>query len=242
MCRPPPPRGFLRSDKPVGTAVVKLDKLETQSEIREIVEVRKGTLDTAVRWRLKKKTKTRTRVSVSGDERPQAHRRARRGQGASAGASERTGHAVEHRALAGDRSHAGEIKASFDCASTRDAQLLFFFPPLPRFSCRCCQRGSDNLKDSRQLKCKNSKSKTMYHSKGERGGSGAAPSRLARRRKVSETLTRPLPHPGGHASARHAAHPPGGDGPGTWVFTPHRVSPSPLASRRASPARRRAPT
>lgn len=32
-------RGFLRSDKPIGTALVKLDKLESQSEIREIVEV-----------------------------------------------------------------------------------------------------------------------------------------------------------------------------------------------------------
>lgn len=32
-------RGFLRSDKPIGTAQIKLDKLETQSEIREIVEV-----------------------------------------------------------------------------------------------------------------------------------------------------------------------------------------------------------
>ena len=31
--------GFLRSDKPIGTALLKLDKLETQSEIREIVEV-----------------------------------------------------------------------------------------------------------------------------------------------------------------------------------------------------------
>lgn len=31
--------GFLRSDKPIGTAAVKLDKLETQSEIREIIEV-----------------------------------------------------------------------------------------------------------------------------------------------------------------------------------------------------------
>ncbi|XP_071348012.1 coiled-coil and C2 domain-containing protein 1B isoform X2 [Trachinotus anak] len=30
--------GFLRSDKPIGTALVKLDKLESQSEIREIVE------------------------------------------------------------------------------------------------------------------------------------------------------------------------------------------------------------
>lgn len=31
--------GFLRSDKPIGTALVKLDKLESQSEVREIVEV-----------------------------------------------------------------------------------------------------------------------------------------------------------------------------------------------------------
>ncbi|XP_024137181.1 coiled-coil and C2 domain-containing protein 1B [Oryzias melastigma] len=34
--------GFLRCDKPIGTALVKLDKLETQSEIREIVEVMDG--------------------------------------------------------------------------------------------------------------------------------------------------------------------------------------------------------
>ncbi|XP_068604893.1 coiled-coil and C2 domain-containing protein 1B [Brachionichthys hirsutus] len=34
--------GFLRSDKPIGTALVKLDKLESQSEIREIVEVMDG--------------------------------------------------------------------------------------------------------------------------------------------------------------------------------------------------------
>lgn len=40
-CFVSPPRGFLRSDKPIGTAVVKLDKLEMQSEVREIVEVRK---------------------------------------------------------------------------------------------------------------------------------------------------------------------------------------------------------
>lgn len=37
-------RGFLRSDKPIGSALVKLDKLESQSEIREIVEVRGGAL------------------------------------------------------------------------------------------------------------------------------------------------------------------------------------------------------
>lgn len=34
--------GFLRSDKPVGTAHIKLDKLETESEVREIVEVMDG--------------------------------------------------------------------------------------------------------------------------------------------------------------------------------------------------------
>ncbi|TNN88511.1 Coiled-coil and C2 domain-containing protein 1B [Liparis tanakae] len=34
--------GFLRSDKPIGTALVKLEKLESQSEIREIVEASDG--------------------------------------------------------------------------------------------------------------------------------------------------------------------------------------------------------
>lgn len=34
--------GFLRSDKPIGTALVKMEKLESQSEIREIVEVMDG--------------------------------------------------------------------------------------------------------------------------------------------------------------------------------------------------------
>ena len=34
-------RGFLRSDKPIGTAHIKLEKLETESEVREIVEVRR---------------------------------------------------------------------------------------------------------------------------------------------------------------------------------------------------------
>lgn len=40
---------------------------------------------------------------VAGDERPEAHRRSGRGEGAAAGASQRTGHADEHRALAGDQ-------------------------------------------------------------------------------------------------------------------------------------------
>lgn len=31
--------GFLRSDRPVGTAHLKLEKLEAESEVREIVEV-----------------------------------------------------------------------------------------------------------------------------------------------------------------------------------------------------------
>uniref|UniRef100_A0A671RU32 Coiled-coil and C2 domain-containing protein 1B n=1 Tax=Sinocyclocheilus anshuiensis TaxID=1608454 RepID=A0A671RU32_9TELE len=34
--------GFLRSDKPVGTAQLKLEKLETESEVREIVELMDG--------------------------------------------------------------------------------------------------------------------------------------------------------------------------------------------------------
>ncbi|XP_043119733.1 coiled-coil and C2 domain-containing protein 1B isoform X1 [Puntigrus tetrazona] len=34
--------GFLRSDKPVGTAQIKLEKLETESEVREIVELMDG--------------------------------------------------------------------------------------------------------------------------------------------------------------------------------------------------------
>ncbi len=32
--------GFLRSDKPIGTAQLKLEKLEAESEVREMVEVR----------------------------------------------------------------------------------------------------------------------------------------------------------------------------------------------------------
>lgn len=32
--------GFLRSDKPLGTALVRLEQLESHSEVREIVEVR----------------------------------------------------------------------------------------------------------------------------------------------------------------------------------------------------------
>ncbi|XP_016327973.1 coiled-coil and C2 domain-containing protein 1B-like isoform X2 [Sinocyclocheilus anshuiensis] len=34
--------GFLRSDKPIGTALLKLEKLETESEVREIVELMDG--------------------------------------------------------------------------------------------------------------------------------------------------------------------------------------------------------
>ncbi|XP_024921847.1 coiled-coil and C2 domain-containing protein 1B isoform X1 [Cynoglossus semilaevis] len=45
--------GFFRSDKPIGTAVVKLDKLETQSEIREIVEVMDGRKHTGGRLEVK---------------------------------------------------------------------------------------------------------------------------------------------------------------------------------------------
>uniref|UniRef100_A0A8C6LRR9 Coiled-coil and C2 domain-containing protein 1B n=1 Tax=Nothobranchius furzeri TaxID=105023 RepID=A0A8C6LRR9_NOTFU len=45
--------GFLRSDKPIGTALVKLDKLESQSEIREIVEVMDGRKHTGGRVEVK---------------------------------------------------------------------------------------------------------------------------------------------------------------------------------------------
>lgn len=44
-------RGFLRSDKPIGTAHIKLDKLETQSEIREIVEVSSSSHPNTAWWR-----------------------------------------------------------------------------------------------------------------------------------------------------------------------------------------------
>uniref|UniRef100_H2LF51 Coiled-coil and C2 domain containing 1B n=1 Tax=Oryzias latipes TaxID=8090 RepID=H2LF51_ORYLA len=45
--------GFLRCDKPIGSALVKLDKLEAQSEIREIVEVMDGRKHTGGRVEVK---------------------------------------------------------------------------------------------------------------------------------------------------------------------------------------------
>uniref|UniRef100_A0A3B4YFL0 Coiled-coil and C2 domain-containing protein 1B n=1 Tax=Seriola lalandi dorsalis TaxID=1841481 RepID=A0A3B4YFL0_SERLL len=56
--------GFLRSDKPVGTALVKLDKLESQSEIREIVEVMDGRKPTGGRVEVK----IRLREPLSGQD------------------------------------------------------------------------------------------------------------------------------------------------------------------------------
>ncbi|KAM9323201.1 coiled-coil and C2 domain-containing protein 1B isoform 2-T3 [Pholidichthys leucotaenia] len=56
--------GFLRSDKPIGTATVKLDKLETQSEIREIVEVIDGRKATGGRVEVK----IRLREPLSGQD------------------------------------------------------------------------------------------------------------------------------------------------------------------------------
>eukprot|EP00066_Takifugu_rubripes_P025202 XP_011614468.1 PREDICTED: coiled-coil and C2 domain-containing protein 1B [Takifugu rubripes] len=56
--------GFLRSDKPIGTAVVKLDKLETQSEIREIIEVMNGRKPTGGRVEVK----VRLREPLSGQD------------------------------------------------------------------------------------------------------------------------------------------------------------------------------
>ncbi|XP_070830989.1 coiled-coil and C2 domain-containing protein 1B isoform X1 [Chaetodon trifascialis] len=56
--------GFFRSDKPIGTALVKLDKLETQSEIREIVEVMDGRKPTGGRVEVK----VRLREPLSGQD------------------------------------------------------------------------------------------------------------------------------------------------------------------------------
>ncbi|XP_034743997.1 coiled-coil and C2 domain-containing protein 1B isoform X2 [Etheostoma cragini] len=56
--------GFLRSDKPLGTALVKLEKLESQSEIREIVEVMDGRKATGGRVEVK----IRLREPLSGHD------------------------------------------------------------------------------------------------------------------------------------------------------------------------------
>lgn len=108
--------GFLRSDKPIGTALLKLDKLETQSEIREIVEVsdksQEGVLQVSLilSRRLASLLMSVTLILASGDGWSKGHRRSRWSEGPTPGASERTGHADEHRALAGDRSVTGNMK------------------------------------------------------------------------------------------------------------------------------------
>uniref|UniRef100_A0A672HMB4 Coiled-coil and C2 domain-containing protein 1B n=1 Tax=Salarias fasciatus TaxID=181472 RepID=A0A672HMB4_SALFA len=56
--------GFLRSDKPIGSALVKLDKLESLSEIREIVEVMDGRKATGGRLEVK----VRLREPLSGQD------------------------------------------------------------------------------------------------------------------------------------------------------------------------------
>ncbi|XP_073348051.1 coiled-coil and C2 domain-containing protein 1B isoform X2 [Pagrus major] len=56
--------GFLRSDKPIGFALLKLDKLESQSEIREIVEVMDGRKPTGGRVEVK----VRLREPLSGQD------------------------------------------------------------------------------------------------------------------------------------------------------------------------------
>ncbi|XP_041659652.1 coiled-coil and C2 domain-containing protein 1B isoform X2 [Cheilinus undulatus] len=56
--------GFLRSDKPIGTALIKLEKLESQSEIREIVEVIDGRKHTGGRVEVK----VRLREPLSGQD------------------------------------------------------------------------------------------------------------------------------------------------------------------------------
>ncbi|KAJ8270145.1 hypothetical protein GJAV_G00110860 [Gymnothorax javanicus] len=56
--------GFLRSDKPVGTAHLKLEKLETESEVREIVEVMDGRKPTGGRVEVR----VRLREPLSGQD------------------------------------------------------------------------------------------------------------------------------------------------------------------------------
>ncbi|KAJ8375223.1 hypothetical protein SKAU_G00058030 [Synaphobranchus kaupii] len=56
--------GFLRSDKPVGCAVLKLDKLETGSEMREIIEVTEGRKTTGGRLEVR----VRLREPLSGQD------------------------------------------------------------------------------------------------------------------------------------------------------------------------------
>ncbi|KAM9845265.1 coiled-coil and C2 domain-containing protein 1B isoform 2-T2 [Aulostomus maculatus] len=56
--------GFLRSDKPIGAAHVKLEKLESQSEIREIVEVMDGRKPTGGRVEVR----VRLREPLSGQD------------------------------------------------------------------------------------------------------------------------------------------------------------------------------
>ncbi|TRZ00794.1 hypothetical protein DNTS_017265 [Danionella cerebrum] len=56
--------GFLRSDKPLGTALLKLEKLETQSEVRQIVELLDGRKATGGRLEVR----VRLREPLSGQE------------------------------------------------------------------------------------------------------------------------------------------------------------------------------
>uniref|UniRef100_A0A3P8XQG4 Coiled-coil and C2 domain-containing protein 1B n=1 Tax=Esox lucius TaxID=8010 RepID=A0A3P8XQG4_ESOLU len=56
--------GFLRSDKPIGTAQIKLEKLEKESEVREIVEVMDGRKPTGGRVEVR----VRLREPLSGQD------------------------------------------------------------------------------------------------------------------------------------------------------------------------------
>lgn len=97
---------------------------------------------------------------LSGDERPEAHRRSGRSEGAAAGASERTGRADEHRALAGDRSHAGKPDRLLLPHLVRSRPTSDDVSP-PRFSFRCCRRGSVNVEGAFLLNFKNSESQIV---------------------------------------------------------------------------------
>uniref|UniRef100_H2TPD7 Coiled-coil and C2 domain-containing protein 1B n=1 Tax=Takifugu rubripes TaxID=31033 RepID=H2TPD7_TAKRU len=107
--------GFLRSDKPIGTAVVKLDKLETQSEIREIIEVMNGRKPTGGRVEVK----VRLREPLSGQDMQTS---------------------TERWLLISPAQV--PLKGSFNRVSTGHIRLLIVFLFSPRFLFRCCPRGS----------------------------------------------------------------------------------------------------
>lgn len=134
------------------------------------------------------KRQTAASTLLSGDERPEAHGRSGRSEGAAAGASERTGRADEQRALAGDRSHAGKPDGLLLPHLVRSRLTSDDVSP-PRFSFRCCRRGSVNVEGAFLLNFKNSESKMVAglllvmqfeYSEEQDGGLGALDGSLTR--------------------------------------------------------------